>query len=250
MKSEGATQGYSFTTDWFSSNIPNIERSLQNSGLDLAGPLKMLEIGSFEGRSTCWFMERFPNLHITCVDNWEGAPVPSPEIGRAALERFRRNMGICEAKIGRRAYMAIPSTSATYLSSIYACAARGLCQFDIIYIDGSHDAADVFVDAGLAFTCCKPGGVILFDDYLGGDPVAADRGDIAALKSCPKPAIDGFLRSFNGRYKLLHYGYQLHLVKNPEIGILPADASPTETSPTDSSPADVKVESGGMNSVD
>ena len=39
-------------------------------------------------------------------------------------------------------------------------------KFDLIYIDGSHDYADVKLDLFCAWTCLQDGGVLLTDDYL------------------------------------------------------------------------------------
>jgi hypothetical protein len=33
-------------------------------------PKNVLEIGSFEGRSTCWLLEN-TDAKVTCVDTWE-----------------------------------------------------------------------------------------------------------------------------------------------------------------------------------
>lgn len=38
-------------------------------------------------------------------------------------------------------------------------------SFDLIYVDGNHEAEYVLEDAILAFRLLKPGGTIVFDDY-------------------------------------------------------------------------------------
>ena len=40
-------------------------------------------------------------------------------------------------------------------------------NFEIIYIDGSHKADNVFYDAMESFKILKKGGILLFDDFLG-----------------------------------------------------------------------------------
>ena len=42
-----------FTQDWFSHNIPGLESIVKL----LPSNKDILEIGSFEGRSTCWLLE-------------------------------------------------------------------------------------------------------------------------------------------------------------------------------------------------
>lgn len=60
--------------------------------------------------------------------------------------------------------------------------------FDFVYIDGSHQAPDVLLDAILGFELLRIGGLMVFDDYLwqeqlpgGSDPLR-----------CPKISIDAF----------------------------------------------------------
>lgn len=43
-----------FTTDWFTINIPNLTVLFDGCN---ERPVKALEIGSWEGRSTLWFLE-------------------------------------------------------------------------------------------------------------------------------------------------------------------------------------------------
>lgn len=40
-----------------------------------------------------------------------------------------------------------------------------LNNYDILYVDGSHLAADVLTDAILGWGLVKVGGIIIFDDY-------------------------------------------------------------------------------------
>ena len=63
---------FQFTEDWFSRHIPAWNRILA-----ALKPTRILEIGSFEGRSACYLIEQCPKLvdgtiSITCVDNWQG----------------------------------------------------------------------------------------------------------------------------------------------------------------------------------
>ena len=59
-----------FTEDWFSHNIPNFETCMS------AIPDKklFLEIGAFEGRSTCWLLQNglADKGSIVCIDPFSG----------------------------------------------------------------------------------------------------------------------------------------------------------------------------------
>jgi predicted O-methyltransferase YrrM len=38
--------------------------------------------------------------------------------------------------------------------------------FDLIYVDGSHQASDVLTDSIITFQLLRVGGVMTFDDYV------------------------------------------------------------------------------------
>jgi predicted O-methyltransferase YrrM len=72
-------------------------------------------------------------------------------------------------------------------------------SFDIIYIDGSHDAADVLEDAILSWRLLKDGGVLIFDDYL--------------LSAGMERSIDTFFSFFSGHFEPVHVGWQVLMKK-------------------------------------
>jgi hypothetical protein len=87
-----------FTSDWFTNNIPNFEHIKTNLIQNLGSIDSILEIGSHEGRSTCWVLENMLSDHgsITCIDpfaNYHINPF-TEQIGEQGSEweqRFRRN---------------------------------------------------------------------------------------------------------------------------------------------------------------
>lgn len=63
---------FEFTKDWFSSANLNIWAQV----VDHLRPKRILEIGSFEGRSMCWLIEHCAAqnpLEVYCIDTWEGS---------------------------------------------------------------------------------------------------------------------------------------------------------------------------------
>jgi predicted O-methyltransferase YrrM len=61
---------YDFTTDWFSRSAEVWKRLLAE-----LKPSRILEVGSYEGRSTCFIIEncaRSIESEIYCIDTWEG----------------------------------------------------------------------------------------------------------------------------------------------------------------------------------
>jgi predicted O-methyltransferase YrrM len=78
-------------------------------------------------------------------------------------------------------------------------------RFDLVLIDGSHEAPDVLMDATLAWPLLKAGGLLGFDDYQW-------QGS-AEQEHCPALAIDAFRSVMRGRYDEIHRGVQIWLSK-------------------------------------
>jgi predicted O-methyltransferase YrrM len=78
-------------------------------------------------------------------------------------------------------------------------------RYDVCYVDGSHEAADVYSDAVLLWPLIARKGLVIFDDYLWTEmPDPLDR---------PKLGIDAFLKTIAGQYRLVHNDYQIAIVK-------------------------------------
>ena len=75
-------------------------------------------------------------------------------------------------------------------------------SFHVIYVDGSHEPADVLTDAVLAWRLLLTGGLLILDDYKWHEIIDAD-----SIK-CPKPAIDAFLSVFEAQLIVLELDYQ------------------------------------------
>jgi len=163
--------------------------------------VKFLEIGSYEGRSTAYLAKHYltgVDSKITCIDTFEGSMEHTSAEREALYQRFLENIraeGIAdqtEVKVG---------TSSHWLPRLIALDA----QYDVVYIDGSHIAADVMTDAALAMQLLKPGGVLLFDDY------AWDKYPEPELN--PRLAIDAFCAIWRTKTRMLHRAYQVALLK-------------------------------------
>lgn len=184
----------SFTTDWFSMNIRSITNTLtQHSVHDHAN---ILEIGSWEGRSTLWFLQNLPNSRITCIDTFEGGEEHKhmPEL-QFVEQRFLNNTLPYRSRI----------TLAKGKSSemLFKVGAPGV--YDMVYVDGSHASWDALTDIVMSFQLLKVGGIMMIDDYEGG----VGHADLFAAS--PKPAVDAFISIMKPHIQVVHVGYQLHL---------------------------------------
>ncbi|MGE0492270.1 MAG: class I SAM-dependent methyltransferase [Vulcanimicrobiota bacterium] len=174
--------GLSFTQDYLKPWLPNWDvhlRPLQ--------PRHILEIGSFEGRSACWFLEAFPHSHLTCVD---------PFYDDIYEQRFEHNVRRAggEGRVTRckgRSEAILPTLAPE--------------SYDLIYIDGSHKAVHVLFDALMGLELLRPGGVMVFDDYLWCLQLPSE--------DRPQLAIDFFLKQ-HPELQVLYHGYQV-MVRKP-----------------------------------
>jgi predicted O-methyltransferase YrrM len=174
----------SYTTDYVSGFQEDWRRALAS----IAGRpgVRLLEIGSFEGRSATWFLNHVltdESSELVCVD---------PFVRPALEARFDHNIRLVD---WHRQVRKLKGKSGDVLPNLEPA------SFDAIYIDGGHDAGTVLLDAMLSWRLLKPGGVLIFDDYLW----KPER----PLSRRPKLAIDIFRETMADALEVLHEGYQV-----------------------------------------
>jgi len=178
---------YDFSDDWFNRNAPLFARYLG----DLRDqPCRVLEIGSYEGRSLVWLIENVvthPDSRIDSVDVREHPRLRNNLAATGAPEKVAFHLG----------------KSADVLRTL------PVDSYDFAYIDGCHWAVETLEDAVLSFRLVKAGGIIAFDDYQWDDPEMNEFGR-------PKEAVDAFQTIYGSHVELLHRGYQVWVRKRPE----------------------------------
>lgn len=182
------TRGYRFTHDWFTHNIPVWTERLQRF-VNL--PVNALEIGSFEGMSTCWLLDYIlthSEAKLTCIDLY-----------------FQENFDLNVAKTGSpEKIVKIAAESHQTLASLEPQ------TYDLIYIDGNHLADHAQQDAALSWPLLKPGGLLIFDDY--------EWSDANYPGQETKIGIDAFLATVQSEVQseveILHQAYQLIVRKS------------------------------------
>ncbi len=211
-----------FSENWFEHNIPHWEHWL--GAFRGKQGLRVLEIGSFEGRSTLWLCEQIlsaDDCRIDCVDLFTQDPVYGDYHAR-----FRRNTAAHAHKIRE------------YAGYSFDALRRVEGDYDIVYIDGWHSAFGALADGVMSWPLLKVGGVMIFDDYLWVPPKLGpppkpgkwakkwakyqgrDWKHEAFLKQIdsvatetPKLGIDGMLATLAGYYELLGVSNQLAVRK-------------------------------------
>ena len=196
------SQTYEYTNNWFGITAKSVWDSL----IPQINPTRILEIGSYEGASTCYLIEKLAaskEIEVHCVDTWEGGVDHKKggvaEINMSDVEkRFHHNTKIAISKVENPVRLVIHKGFSDFsLSKLIAEGKQG--YFDFIYVDGSHQAPDVLCDALLSFRLLKNNGVIAFDDYLWQEPLPYGTDPIR----CPKPAIDAFTNIYCRKIQLI-----------------------------------------------
>jgi SAM-dependent methyltransferase len=191
---------YHFSEDWVTENTTNWSRIL--GGFKGKADVHALEVGSFEGRSALWFLENIlthPTDSITCVDIWVG---PYEKLFDDNVRAYSQPDKVI--KIKSRSDEALRKLKPN--------------SFDFIYVDGSHIAKDVLMDAILAWDLLKPGGYIIFDDYNWYGPRSW-----LVENYTPKIAIDSFMRVFGPYLEVVDRDYQVVIRKKTDPDHVPLD---------------------------
>jgi hypothetical protein len=200
-------EDYEFTSDWFSWNIDTWQRVFAN--VDVS-PRRVIEIGSYEARSTVWIVENLLTRaggSIVAIDSWAEGTERDQTGMRAVENRFDWNIGVAKRRCPNVEIQKCKGPSWLALSQLIERGLQG--TFDFIYIDGNHQAADVLTDLVLGFRLCRVGGLIFCDDYLWEmhRPVT----------ETPKLAIDSFLACFHLRMRIIpERFYQIYLQKTAD----------------------------------
>ena len=201
---------YDFTYDWFGERA-----QLWDQLMPQFPPSRILEIGSFEGRSTVYLIEEISQhrpLEIHCVDSFEGGSEnhsgPFAADMSAVEARFAHNTKVALSKAANAVDLQVhKGSSDVELARLLADGKQN--YFDFVYVDGSHQAPDVLLDALLSFKLTRVGGLIGFDDYTWQDPAA-----LSDVLRAPKLAIDIFTNVYRNKIQLIQFPiFQVYVQK-------------------------------------
>lgn len=176
--------GYNYIIDWSKASTKNIKYIFDKH---ITRPIRTMEIGVFEGRTTFWMLDTYPTIaqHIA-IDPFRGNYDVDETILDMVKDRFLENKSRCGSS---DKIVFHESKSVDVLSRIEG-------TFDFIYIDGDHTASSVLEDIVRCFQLIRTGGVILLDDAArwkytlhstkekSGDPSLSPRMAIDAFIHC------------------------------------------------------------------
>jgi len=195
--------GKEFSSDWTSPHFTSwaaIFAPLK----DL--PIRVLEIGSYEGYSALFFLNFFMRSSIVCIDPWNtSSMVPAiAQLVPGAMEQYP----LAEGRFDRNLHIFLDRLTKIRAYSVDALAELGVNaeRFDVVYVDGSHRRIDAYRDCTLSWPLLNPGGILLIDDYEFGRRLPDD------LK--PKQGVDAFLSNISGQHDEIHRDYQIAVRKH------------------------------------
>jgi predicted O-methyltransferase YrrM len=143
--------------------VSEIKRNLKNH-VSLSEKHTVLEIGSYEGISSCFFSD-FLLSHaestLDCVDPFLPEDPMTPNVSEATYRTFLANI--------EQSSNAEKVTHHKMMSNEYLAANKKM--YDIVYLDGSHLYEDVLADLEGVFPFVVPGGIVWCDDYRSYDSV-------------------------------------------------------------------------------
>ncbi len=157
---------FKFTNSWFSPLV----QSCWNIIIPQVGPSKFLEIGSYEGQSITWLINKFAkmrDIEVHCIDTWAGC-------------NDNAHMDLDFKEVENRF---IHNTDAAIHSNPFKTdfhihkgpsdieLAKLLLNdfdeyFDFIYVDAGHKASECLSDMVLAWKLLRPKGIMVIDDYI------------------------------------------------------------------------------------
>lgn len=144
-----------------------------------------LEIGSWEGNSALYILKNFKTKNVVCVDIWD---LYNDKFKEEHLERFKNfkyNLKEFDKK-----FSFFKSTSDKFFENNNE-------KFDVIYIDGSHEAPQVYKDLNNSWNCLNNNGIIICDDYFYGSLYDKQSEEMPAI------SINKFLNENKERIKII-----------------------------------------------
>ena len=136
---------------WFCNNL----NFLTNNFKDIKNIKDILEIGSYEGRSSIFFLKHFLGSNITCVDTWQGSDEHNIDF-KEIENNFDHNTYNLQLK---GLLIKVKMTSDNFFQ-------KNQKNFDLIYVDGDHSSHQVKIDINNSWNSLKPGGFLILDDYM------------------------------------------------------------------------------------
>ena len=167
------------STDYFSINTYYWQNIINKNFKEFS----YLEIGSWEGNSALYILKNFNTGKVVCVDLWEDENFKEHQLSN--FNNFKHNLN----EFANR-YDFFKGNSDSFFK-------QNKQKFDVIYIDGWHEAPQVYRDINNSWDCLNINGIIICDDYFYGEIK-----DVTE-KNLPADAINKFIFNKKSKLKIL-----------------------------------------------
>ena len=148
----------------------------------------VLEIGSYEGIFSCFAAQSFADV-IHTIDPFDTSD-EGTNVTENVESNFNHNISVCP---NGDKIISHKMTSDEFFE-------KNKDQFDLIYVNGSHEPEDACRDLDNSFKVCKKDAIIWVDDYGSNYKTLHD-------------SIDQWLQDHEKYIKIIHRGYQVGFVK-------------------------------------
>ena len=145
-----------------------------------------LEIGSWEGNSAMFILKNFNTKKVTCVDIWDLYNDSSKSEQIKRFDNFQSNL-----KEFNERFSFHKSTSDEFFKNNEK-------KYDVIYIDGWHEAPQVYRDICNSWYCLNEGGLVVCDDFFYGDIINNKNNNL------PADSINRFILENQNKLKILN----------------------------------------------
>ena len=139
--------------DWFLEKTFLFTSHFESSREDRIKVKKILEVGSYEGRSSIFFLNFFNLVNLSCVDTWLGSDEHEIEKMSLIENNFDKNISKHDEKVFK-----FKMKSDDFFKN-------NNVSFDLIFVDGSHEYKQVLEDLKNSFKNLNLNGFLFIDDY-------------------------------------------------------------------------------------
>jgi predicted O-methyltransferase YrrM len=160
---ESGQHGYRFTHDYFAANLLTWQAWFAQH--ITAAPIRALEIGSWQGGSACWLLDRVVGPRggtLTCIDPFSGSSEHAAFLSQTLADVGSSLEALFDDNVARTGHAGMVRKLKGFSQDVLP-RLHGE-TFDFIYVDGAHEAKWVIQDAVLSWGVLAPGGFMLFDD--------------------------------------------------------------------------------------
>ena len=133
-----------------------------------------------------YILKNFRTKNVICVDIWDRYNDEYKEHNLKNFENFKSNLSEFKER-----FSYFKNTSNEFFI-------KNVEKFDIIYIDGWHEAPQVYKDINNSWDCLNINGIIICDDYFYGDITANHDSNL------PANAINKFILNKKDKLKIIN----------------------------------------------